>query len=118
MKLETLTLPKEIYLLDFLSKKDMRAKLDNSWVLINMSIIEQLQVKYGFICGEAMDSMHYFHRDIKKYYEEIVIADQGLPFRGWAALTSIMDNKNGNFDRWYDVDHIKPMYFILLDMER
>ena len=116
MKLETLylTLPKDTYLFDFLFEKDMRAKLDNSWVFINMRIIEKLQREYGFISGEAMNSMHYFRREIK-YYEEIIIADRGLPFKGWSALTCIMDNKNANMDRWYDADHIKPKYFIWLD---
>ncbi len=117
MKLEPLdlTLPKDVYLFDFLS--EMRAKLNNSWVLINESIINQLQKEYGFISGEAVNSMHYFHRNIA-YYEEIVIADCGLPFIGWTALAKILDCKNAELDAWYDAYVINPKYFICLDMEK
>lgn len=115
MKNLNLTVPKNMYLFDFLGEEEIRAKIKDSWIFLHDSIIDQL-INDGFKRKDGINFLDIFYHYTENISEEIVIVNSvKLPFKKWSVVSAIRDDRKGKglLEDLYNKNMItveEPMY--------
>lgn len=112
--------------MDFLAEEEKRMKeekekeemkIEDSWILMHQSVIEQLLSNDGFKSKEGIQGLNILYRYMNNLSEEFVI--NNMLFRNWSVVIAIRYKKHVLFEELYDVDVITtvPKYLIMLKMK-